>query len=61
MNDNENLPTEAEIIVIRATAEESKKPHESLLAKTTIIKKAITPSEFQLPQGPTRVGGTWYV
>jgi len=58
---NENLPTEAEIIVIRATAEESKKPHESLLAKTTIIKKAIAPSEFQLPQGPTRVGGTWYV
>ena len=39
MNDNENLPIEAEIVSIRATAEEAKKLNKSLLAKTTIVRQ----------------------
>jgi hypothetical protein len=61
MNDNKNLPLEAEITSIRATAEEAKRLRADLLARATVIKKAIKPSEFQLPQGPMRIGGTWYV
>jgi len=52
---------EAEIVEIRATAEESKNLRANLRAKATIIKRAIEPSEFRLPQGPMRIGGTWYV
>ena len=51
---NENLPIEAEIVAIRATAEEASKLNKSLLAKTTIIR-------IQLPSGPMRMGGVWYV
>jgi len=36
---NKNLPIEAGIIAIRATAEEASKLNKSLLAKTTIIRK----------------------
>ena len=36
---NKNLPIEAGIIAIRATAEEASKLNQSLLAKTTIIRK----------------------
>jgi hypothetical protein len=61
MNDNKNLPVEAEITAIRATAEEAKKLRASLHAKTNVIKRAIEPSEFRLPEGPMRIGGTWYV
>ncbi len=61
MNDNINLPLEAEITSIRATAEEAKRIRADLLAKATVIKKAIDPSKFQLPQGPMRIDGTWYV
>ena len=61
MNNEKNLPLEAEITAIRATAEEAKKLRADLRAKATIIKRAIEPSEFQLPQGPMRIGGTWYV
>ena len=39
MNNNNYLPVEAEIIAIRATAEEASKLNKSLLAKTTIIRK----------------------
>lgn len=61
MNDNKNLPLKAEIVAIRATAEEAWKLNYILQAKTTIIKKAINPSEMRIPQGPMRIGGTWYV
>jgi len=61
MNDNKNLPVEAEITSIRATAEEARKLRSSLRAKTSIIKKSIEPSEFRLPQGPMRIGGTWFL
>jgi hypothetical protein len=61
MNDNKNLPLEAEIVSLRATAEEAKKVRANLQAKTAIIKKAINPSEFRIPQGPMRIGGKWYV
>jgi hypothetical protein len=61
MNDNKNLPLQAEITAIRATAEEARKLNASLQAKTTIIKRAIQPSEWRIPQGPMRIGGTWYV
>jgi len=61
MNDNKNLPVEAEITAIRATVEEARKLRASLRAKTSIIKKSIEPSEFRLPQGPMRIGGTWYL
>ena len=61
MNDNKNLPIEAEIIEIRATAEEAKRLRSSLQVKTNIIKKAIQPNEWRLPDGPMRLGGTWFV
>jgi len=61
MSNEKNLPLQAEITAIRATAEEVKKLRADLRAKATIIKKAIEPSEFQLPQGPMRISGTWYV
>ena len=70
MNDNKNLPVEAEITAIRATAEEAKKLRASLRAKTTIIQKQMSETslkawglqnEFRLPEGPMRIGGTWYV
>ena len=61
MNNEKNLPLEAEITSIHATAEEAKRLRANLRAKATIIKRAIEPSEFQLPQGPMRIGGTWYV
>ena len=61
MNNEKNLPLEAEITTIRATAEEAKGLRANLRAKATIIKRAIEPSKFQLPQGPMRIGGTWYV
>ena len=61
MNDNKNLPLEAEIVSLRATAEEAKKVRANLQTKTTIIKKAINPSEFRIPQGPMCIGGKWYV
>ena len=60
MNDNKNLPIEAEITAIRATAEEARKLRANLHAKTNVIKKAIEPNEFCIPQGPMRIGGTWY-
>jgi hypothetical protein len=61
MNNEKNLPLQAEITAIRATVEEVEKLRADLRAKATIIKKAIEPNEFQLPQGPMRIGGTWYV
>ena len=62
MNDNKNLPIEAEITEIRATAEEAKKLHGNLRAKTKIIQKAWgLQNEFRIPQGPMRISGTWYV
>ena len=61
MNDNKNLPVEAEITAIRATAEEAKRLRANLRTKTSIIKRAIEPNEFRLPDGPMRIGGTWYV
>ena len=39
MNNNRNQPVEAEIIAIRATANEASKLKKSLLAKTTIVGK----------------------
>ena len=61
MNNEKNLPLEAEITAIRATAEEAKKLRASLRAKTNVIKRAIEPNEFRLPQGPMRIGGTWFL
>jgi len=61
MNDEKNLPIEAEITAIRATAEEAKKLRADLQAKTTIIKQAIPPTKWRIPQGPMRLGGTWFV
>jgi len=60
MNDNKNLPIEAEIIAIRATAEEAKKLRADLRAKTTVIAKAIKPNEWQLPNGPMFLNGQWH-
>ena len=59
MNNNENLPV-AEITAIRATAEEAKKLRADLRVKTTIIKKAIEPSEWRLPDGPMYLNGQWH-
>jgi tRNA threonylcarbamoyladenosine modification (KEOPS) complex Pcc1 subunit len=61
MNDKKNLPLQAEIIEIRVTAEEARKLRSSIGSKVTVIKKAIDPSEMRIPQGPMRIGGTWYV
>jgi len=61
MNNNKNLPLEAEIVAIRATAEEAKKLRADLLTKTSVIKRAIEPNEFRLPNGPMRIGSAWYV
>jgi hypothetical protein len=61
MNNEKNLPIEAEITEIRATAEEAKRLRSDLQAKTNIIKKAIQPNEWKLPDGPMRIGGTWFV
>ena len=60
MNDNKNLPVEAEITAIRATAEEAKKVRAGLRAKPTIIEKATAP-KMEIPQGPMRIGGTWFL
>ena len=61
MNNEKNLPVEAEITAIRATAEEARKLRASLHKKTSIVKRAIEPNEFRMPQGPMRIGGTWYL
>ena len=58
---NENLPHQAKLISIRATAEKIKNLRGSLQSKVILIKKAIDPSEMKIPQGPMRIGGTWYV
>ena len=58
---NENLREAivAEIISIRATAEEAKKLDASLLAKTTIVKEAIARGR-EVPSGPMRINGQWW-
>ena len=61
MNENKNLPLEAEITAIRATAEEAKKLRADLRAKTTIVKKAVEPNEWRLPNGPMLLNGQWHV
>ena len=61
MNNEKNLPVEAEITAIRATAEEARKLRANLHEKTSIVKRAIEPNEFRMPQGPMRIGGTWYL
>jgi len=60
---NENLPIEAEIVAIRATAEEAEKLNKSLLAKTTIIRKHVEAQQkaWSIQYGPIRIGSTWYV
>ena len=60
MNNEKNLPLEAEITAIRATVEEARKLRADLQAKTTVVKKAVI-TKIQIPQGPMRIGGTWYV
>jgi hypothetical protein len=54
---------EAEIVEIRATAEESKKLRAGLLSKTTIIRKHVEAQQktWGILHGPMRIGGTWYV
>ncbi|MAH46727.1 hypothetical protein CMI37_12940 [Candidatus Pacearchaeota archaeon] len=59
MNNNKSLPTEAQIVSIRATAEEARKLNESLLAKTTVIKKAII-DDIEIPNGPMLINGQWW-
>jgi len=67
---NENLqPLEAELVEIHATAKEAANLRDELLAKTTIIRSHVKAqqkawgmqNEFRLPDGPMRIGGTWYV
>ena len=59
---NENLqPLEAEIVEIRATAKELSELRGHVQSKVTLVKKAINLTEMRIPQGPMRIGGTWYV
>ena len=55
---SKNLPI-AEIVSIRATAEEAKKLDASLLAKTTIVKEALERSR-EVPSGPILINGQWW-
>ena len=66
-------PLKAELVEIRATAQEAKKLRGELLNKTSVIVKAVDnpkpitvwtangPTEWQVPQGPMRIGGKWFV
>jgi|TARA_R110000824_G_scaffold354907_1_gene542019 hypothetical protein len=59
---SENLQSlKAEIVEIRATAEELSKLRSDVQTKTTLIKKAINLTQMRIPQGPMRIGGTWYL
>ena len=59
MNNEKNLPLEAEIVSLRATAEDAKKLRADLQAKATIIKDTV--ANIELPQGPMYMNGRWYV
>lgn len=58
MNDNKNLPLQAEIIALRATAQEARNLRADLQKKVTIIKETVT--DIQPPQGPVRIMGQWW-
>ena len=58
MNDNKNLPIEAEIVALRATAQEARALRVDLQNKVTIIEEVVT--KMQPPQGPIRIMGQWW-
>ena len=58
MNNTKNLPLEAQLVSIKATAEEARKVRASLLNKVTVIKKTV--SDIQPPQGPILINGQWW-
>lgn len=58
MNNTKNLPLEAQLVSIKATAEEAQKVRASLLNKVTVIEKTV--SRIQPPQGPILINGQWW-